>query len=109
MIDWTKIFEGIGILHRKQDFLDYDKGKNCSDCVIKPIMNCFICKIERACKTCSDIISQKKTYSSDINMLKRKPANENYRLLPYYISEDKPEQENTDFESPGHNLMKEEY
>ena len=67
-IDWTKTFEGIKIPHRKQDCLDCDYGKTCSDCVVKPTMNCFICEMERACETCLDRISQKKTYSTDINM-----------------------------------------
>ena len=34
--DWTKLFEGIKIPHRKQDCLDCDNGKICSECVIKP-------------------------------------------------------------------------
>ena len=32
--------------------------------------------MERVCKTWLDRISQKKTYSTDINMLKRKPVKE---------------------------------
>ena len=42
-IDWTKTFEGIKTQNRKQDCLDCDNGKYCSDCVIKPKMNCFNC------------------------------------------------------------------
>ena len=82
-IDWKNSFEGIKILHRKQDCLDCDDGKICSDCVTKHKMNCFNCEMERACKTCLDRISQKKTYSTNINMLKRKPANEYLQKLPY--------------------------
>ena len=59
------------IPHRKQDCSDCDNGKVCSDCVIKPKMNCFNCEMERACETWLDIKSQKKTYFTDINMLKR--------------------------------------
>ena len=59
-IDWTKTFEGIKIPHRKQDCLDCDNGKVCSDCVIKPKVNCFNCETERTCMTCLDLISQKK-------------------------------------------------
>ena len=70
-IDWTKTFEGIKMPHRKQDFADCDNKRKCSDCVIKPKMNCFNCEMERACKTCLDLISQKKTYSTDINTLKK--------------------------------------
>ena len=33
-------------------------------------MNCFNCEMERSCKTCLDLLSQKKTYSTDNNMLK---------------------------------------
>ena len=47
-------------------------------------MNCFNCEMEGACKTCLDRISQKKTCSIDINMLKRKTGNECYQMLPYY-------------------------
>ena len=55
--------------------------------------------MERTCKTCLDIIAQNKTYSTVINMLKRKPANEYYQMLPYDEGEYKPRQKNFDFES----------
>ena len=60
-IHWTKIFEGIKLPQIKQNCLDCDNGKVCSDCVTKLIMNCFICETERACKSCLDLLSQKKT------------------------------------------------
>ena len=91
-IDWTETFEGIKIPHRKQDCLDCDNGKICSDRVKKSIMNCFICEIERPGKLCLDLISQKKTYSTDINILKRKPPNEYHQMLPYYVGEYEPKQ-----------------
>ena len=47
LIDWTKTFEGIKIPHRKQDCSDCDNRKICSDCVLKPKMNCFNCEIDR--------------------------------------------------------------
>ena len=72
-------------------------------------MNCFNCEMERACKTCLDLISQKKTYSTDINMLKRKPPNENHQMLPYYEGEFEPKQNIIDFESARDVLMKEDY
>ena len=62
-------------------------------------MNCFNCEMERACKSWLDLKSQKKTYTTNINMLKRKPANEYYQNLPYYEGEYKPKQKNIDFES----------
>ena len=74
-IDWTKTFEGIKTPHRKQNCSDCDNRKICSDCVIKPKMNCFNCEMEKSCKSCLDLNSQKKTYSTDINILKRKPPN----------------------------------
>ena len=70
-IDWTKTLEGIKIPHRKQDCADCDNRRKCSDCVIKPKMNCFNCEMEKSCKNCLDLISQKKTYSTDITMLKK--------------------------------------
>ena len=73
LIDWTKTFEGIKIPHRKQGCLICDNGNFCSDCVINPKMICFNCETERACTSCLDLRSQKKKYSTDINMLKRKP------------------------------------
>ena len=82
-IDWTKTFEGIKIPHRKQNCSDCDNNKHCSDCLIKPKMNCFNCEKQRSCKICLDLITQKKTYSSDINMLKRYPPNKNHEMLPY--------------------------
>ena len=83
-IDWTETFERIGIPHRKQDCLECDNGKICSDCVVKPKMNCFNCEMKRACDSCSERISQKKTYSTYIKMLKGKPENEYHQMLPYY-------------------------
>ena len=43
-------------------------------------MNCFNCEMEKACKTCLDLVSQKEIYASDINMLKRKPAIEYHKI-----------------------------
>ena len=65
--------------------------------------------MEKACKPCLDLISQKKTYSTDINMLKRKPPNKNHEMLPYYVSEYEPKQNNINFESAQDILMKEDY
>ena len=64
--------------------------------------------MERACETCLDQISQKKTYSTDINMLKRKPKTECYQMLHYYISEYEPKQIIFDFETAREILMKED-
>ena len=107
-IDWAKTFEGIKIPHRKQDCSDCNDTKYCNDCVIKPKMNCFNCEIERSCKTCLDLISQRKTYSFNINMLKRKPPNKYHQMLPHYEGKYEPEQNNIDFESAKENLMKED-
>ena len=71
--------------------------------------NCFNCEMERACKSCLDLISQKKTYSTDINMLKRKPPNQYHQMLPHYVGEYDPKQSNIDFESAREILMKEDY
>ena len=98
-IDWTKTFEGIKIPHRKQNCSDCDNTKSCDDCFIKPKMNCFNCEMEKACKKCLDLISQKKTYSTDINMLKRKPPNQYHQMLPYYGGKYELKQNNVDFES----------
>ena len=76
---------------------------------MKPKLNCVSCEMVRACNSCLDIISQKKLYSTDINMLKWKPANEYYQMLPYYEVKHKPKQKNIDFESAREILMKEEY
>ena len=48
-------------------------------------MNSFNCEMTRACKSCLDLVSEKKTFSTDINMLKRKPANQYYQMLPYFL------------------------
>ena len=105
-IDWTKTFEGIKIPHRKQDCSDCNNEKIWSDCIIKPKMKCFNCEMEKACKSCLDLISQKKTYSTDINMLKRKPPNEQHQMLPHYVGKYEPKQSNIDFESAKELLMK---
>ena len=72
-------------------------------------MNCFNCEMERACKLCLNLISQKKTYSTDISMLKTKPPNEHHQMLPYYEGVYKPKQKNIDFESAREFLMKRDY
>ena len=59
-IDWTKTFEGIKIPHRKQACSDCDSGKNCRHCALKSKTKCFSCEMVRSCKTCLDLISQKK-------------------------------------------------
>ena len=104
-IDWTKTFEGIKIPHRKQDCSDCDNKKICNNCILKPIN----CEVEKACKSCLDLISQKKTYSTDINMLKRKPPNKKHQMLPFYEGVYEPKQNNIDFESAKDILMKEDY
>ena len=57
------------------------------DCVAQPTKICFNCDMERACESCLDRISQQKTISTDINMVKRKPAIELYQMLPFQIGE----------------------
>ena len=79
-----------------------------SDCVIKPKMNCFNCEVERTCKSCLDLVSREKTYSSDNNMLK-KPENYYHQMPPYFIGEYEPKQIFIDFESGRKILMEEEY
>ena len=108
-IDWTKTFEGIRIPHRKHNCSDCNNKKFCSDCISKPKKNCFNCEMEKACKKCLDLISQKKTYSTDINMLKRKPPNEQHQMLPCYKGVYEPRHINIDFESAKNILMKEDY
>ena len=44
-------------------------------------MNCFNCEMERACNTYSKLLNQKKTYSTDMNMLKAKPPSVTKCLL----------------------------
>ena len=107
-IDWTKTFEGIKIPHRKQDCVECDNRRKCGDCVIKPKMKCFNCEMEKSCKNCLDLISQKKTYSTDINMLKRKPPNEYHQMLHHYVGKYEPKQNNIDFGSAKDILMKED-
>ena len=63
--------------------------------------------MERACKLCLDLISQKKTYFTDINTLKREPANENDQMLPFYEGKYESKQNNIDFIS-AKELMKQD-
>ena len=70
-------------------------------------MNCSNCEMGRACKSSLDLVSQKKTYSTDINMLIRKPPNKYHQMLPHY--EYKLEQNNIDFESVRKISMKKDY
>ena len=71
-------------------------------------MNCFNCEMEKSCKSCLDLISQKKTYSTDINMLKRKPPNHYHQMLPYYVGKYEHKQNNIDFKTAKNVLMGED-
>ena len=62
-------------------------------------MNCFNCEMGRADKSCLDLLSQKKTHSTDINMFKRKTINEYHQMLPPYEGKYEPKQNNIDIES----------
>ena len=64
--------------------------------------------MERDCKSCSDLVSQKKIYSTDINMLKKLPPNEKHQMLHYNIGEYEPRQNIIDFEYAREILMKED-
>ena len=108
LIYWTKTFEGIKIPHREQDCIDCDNGKIWSNFAIKRKMNCFNCEMERACISCLDLLSQKKTYSTDINMFKREPAIEYYQMLPYYGGQYELRRNNSDFESAREISLKED-
>ena len=108
-IDWTKTFEGKKVPHRKQGCSDCDNKKICNDCTKKPKKNCFNCEVEKACESCLNLKSQKKTYSTDINMLKRKPPNKKLQMLPHYVGKYEPRHTNIDFESAKEILMKEDY
>ena len=66
---------------------------------LKTKRNCFNCELERACITCSDRISQKKSLSTNINIFKRRPANEYHQMLPYYMGDYEPKRNDIDFES----------
>ena len=68
-------------------------------------MNCFNCEVERASRTGLDQIRQKITFSTDINMLKKKPANEYHQMLPCFVGEYEPKQNKNDFESAKEALM----
>ena len=65
--------------------------------------------MEKACESCLDLISQKKTYSTDINMLKRKPPYEYHQMLPHYVGKYEPRHTNIDYESAKEILKKEDY
>ena len=109
LFDWTETFEGIKKPHRKQDCSDCDNGKNCGDCGIKPNTKCFNCGMVRACKSCLHLISKKKIYSTDINMLKRQPPNKKHEMLSHYEGVYEPRQNIIQFESAREILMKHDY
>ena len=74
---------------------------------MKRKMNCFNCEKVRACKLCLDLISQEKTYSTAIKLLKSKPAKKNHQMLPHYEGVYEPKHNIFDFESAREILMKE--
>ena len=112
-IDWTKSFEGIKLPHRKQDCSDFKNGLICGEFVVNGKMNCFNCEMKRTCNSCISLISQKKTYATENNMINRKPPNEFYQLLPWYVGKccskeqlNTARQNNIDFESASELLLK---
>ena len=70
----------------------------CGKCFVKDRMNCFKSEIKRACIRCKNLI-YKKTFCTDINMLKRQRHNGKHQVFPHYIGEYEPEQNSVDFES----------
>ena len=62
-------------------------------------MNLFNCEMEGACNTCLDLISQKKNYSTDNTMSKRRPPVDCNQLLSWYLGKYIPVQKTNDFES----------
>ena len=60
-VAWTKSFEGNKIPQRKQDCVDCKKELMCCECDVKRRMNCFNYEVVRVCKSCSHLVSQKKT------------------------------------------------
>ena len=87
-------------------FLEYNSELICGSFVEKRKMNCFNCEMETDCKSCLDLIGQKKTYSTDNKMLKRKLANERYQMLPWFVGEYCSGQDTIHFESAKKNLVK---
>ena len=71
-------------------------------------MICFNCEVERAYISCFDLLSHKKTYSTDINIMKMKPANQDHQLLPYFDGKYETKQNKSAFESVRKDLMKED-
>ena len=59
-LDWTKTFKGIKKSQRKPNCLDSDDGKICTDSIKNPEKNCFNCEVAKACKSCLDLVGQKK-------------------------------------------------
>ena len=43
--------------------------------------------MQRACNTCLDLISQKKTYSTQFILLTRRPFKNLHQMLPWYLDE----------------------
>ena len=97
-IDWTELIEGIKIPHQKPGCLDCKNELICGEFIKKSKLSFFNCEMERARETFLDQTVQRKTYSIDVSMLK-KPAIDCYQMLPHYIGENKPRQNNNDFES----------
>ena len=55
--------------------------------------------MERACKPCLDLITQKETYSTQLDILKRNPLNEYQQLLPWYVGNFEPKTSIINFEA----------
>ena len=50
-------------------------------------MNCFEYELPKSCKDSYKKKTQTKTYSTEINKLKREALNENRYMLPHYVED----------------------
>ena len=63
------------------------EDEKCQSCISDPKMNCCERELAKSCKDCYKIITQIKTYSTEIKKLKRQPSNENGYILPHYVED----------------------
>ena len=62
--------------------------------------------METDCKSCLDLLGQKKTYSTDNKLSKGKLINERYQKLLWFVGEYCSRQGTIHFESPRETLLK---
>ena len=81
-LKWKRQLQHIKVPHRGNNFENCLEDEKRQSCVTDPKMNCFDSEIAKSSKDGYEKITHIKTYSTEINKVKKQPPNENGYMLP---------------------------